>query len=222
MNESIKCRRDVAKTIMEIRNQQKQQTINTYNAAAQAMADKFSKISPRIEDVARIFTLISKNDPFVLEIGCGNGREAVEILKRTNNYLGIDVSESMIQLARRRAPNGSFVIADVDDCNFPPNLDAIVSFASLLHSDSESLVKILHRASISLSANGIFYISLKHGSGQQTKTDEFGTRTFFFYTPKDMKNMAEKKYDVIWENIQQLGDQKWFTIVLKKNTESQR
>ena len=65
----------------------KQQTIETYNATAENMAKKFSDIGTRVEDIIQVFSYIQKDIPKVVEIGCGNGRDASEILKHTPNYL---------------------------------------------------------------------------------------------------------------------------------------
>jgi len=194
----------------------KQQTVDTYNATAKEMAEKFNAIGPRVEDLERGFSLMSKRNPSVLEIGCGNGRDAKEILKYTKNYLGIDISDSMIDIANETVPNGIFEVADIETFSLPPNLDIIFSFASLLHSEAKKIHNILNRAHEALSENGIFYISLKYGDGMITKTDQFGIRTYYFYTPEDIERMAGDKYEVLWSDKQDMLNQEWFTIALEK------
>lgn len=197
--------------------EKKAQTIKTYNATAQAMKQKFEGIGVRAEDVARAFSFISKMHPKVLEIGCGHGREAVEILKHTNDYLGIDIAEGFIAVARKDVPNGTFMVADIDTYTFPPSLDIIFAFASLLHSTRESVERILRVAATALNEGGIFYISLKKGEYKEvTKEDEFGVRTYYFYTPEDIKLLAGDVYETIYEDIQYIRGQDWFTICLKK------
>ncbi len=194
----------------------KQQTVDTYNASAEQMAKKFNDLGGRGDDISRGFSYLAKDNPSVLEIGCGNGRDSLEILKYTNDYLGVDISKAMIEVARRTSPKASFEVADIESFKFPPSIDIIFAFASLLHSDSDNLKKILNRANDSLSPNGVFYISLKYGEGNRTITDEFGVRTFFFYKPEYIKDLAGENYEAVWEDLQELRGQKWFTIVLKK------
>lgn len=124
----------------------KKQTIDTYNTTASAMAEKFNNIGARIEDIERGLSFVEKENPRVLEIGCGNGRDAREILKNTSDYTGIDISVEMIKLAEEYAPEGHYVVADIDEYNFPSEIDIIFSFASLLHSDKESVARVLERA----------------------------------------------------------------------------
>ena len=175
----------------------KKQTVETYNKNASALAKKFANLGPRIEDIHRGFSYISKDNPNVLEIGCGYGREAKEILKLTNRYLGIDISDEMIKMAKREVPNGNFVVADIENYIFPSNLDIIFSFASLLHPDKETLKLILEQAYEALSEGGIFYISLKLDKyHSETQDDEFGIRTYYYYTPEDIKEL-DTRYSTI-------------------------
>lgn len=195
----------------------KQVTVDTYNQAASQMADKFRGIGARIEDIGRVFSFFDKANPSVLEIGCGDGRDAKEIIKHTNRYLGIDVSASMIALARTHIPETLFEVTDVETYPFPAGLDIIFSFASLLHSDKDAVADIIHRAHSSLNEGGIFFISLKRDDYQsKVKEDEFGTRTFYFYQPSDIKEMIGDKYEVVFEDEQSFQNQDWFTLILQK------
>ena len=181
------------------------------------MTEKFNDIGVRTEDVKRGFSFIKKDNPKVVEIGCGNGREAKEILKHTNDYLGIDISEELIKIARKENPDGKFKVVDLEDFNFSKNIDIIFSFASLLHSDKDNVKIILDRAYKSLNNQGIFYISLKYDDYQERIIeDEFGIRTYYFYTPELIKELAGLKYKTVHIDIQDLKGQKWFNIILKK------
>jgi len=196
---------------------EKEQTIETYNNNARAMAQDFLSIGARVADVKKGFSLVLKENPFVVEIGCGNGREAKEILKQTNNYLGIDISPEMIKLAQEYAPEAQFEIADLESYDFPAGTDIIFSFASLLHSDEKNVRAVLKKAHGALNPGGIFFISLKSGSGKETRTDKFGTRTFYYYTPKIIRDLAGDSFRVVEEDEQTFRNRKWFTIILQKN-----
>jgi len=197
----------------------KRQTIETYERAAREMARKFEGIGARVDDVERIFGLIGKDHPFVLEIGCGHGREAAEFLRRTDRYVGVDVSGEFIRMAMEAFPEATFEVADIETYGFPEGLDAVVAFASLLHSDRERVVDILARAHAALVPGGIFYLSLKEGAYPEegfTRTDEFGTRTYYFHTPDLIRELAGPGYETVYENRQSLRGQDWFTLALRK------
>lgn len=195
----------------------KLETIKSYNKGAKILARKFNEIGPRTKDVEQGISFTNKKNPKVLEIGCGNGRDAKEILKFTNDYIGVDISEKMINLAKEYTSEGRFQTADIEEYEFPQNVDIIFAFASLLHFDKKSLNKIFNKAYDSLSNNGIFYISLKFGTHQEkVKIDEFGSRFFYLYTEKDIKELIKDKYNILLTNKQNLKGVEWLTIVLKK------
>jgi len=111
----------------------KQQTINTYNNTASRMAEKFNDLGARVNDIKETFEATSKNNPSVLEIGCGNGRDAIEIIKYTNNYTGIDIANKFIEIAKENVPQGKFEVADIENYIIPNNLDTVFAFASFIH-----------------------------------------------------------------------------------------
>lgn len=198
----------------------KTQTIKTYNESARALAERFDRIGARIAEIEETFAPLNKEQPVVLEIGCGNGRDAMEILKRTNQYLGIDISDELIKLAKEKNPNGTFVVADIEHYQLPENLDAIFAFASLIHVPKESLKKILADGLKALNAGGVFRISMKRANeyAETTMEDEFGIRTYYLYSEKDIEECAQG-YDIL--NIEHLTiqGQEWLKILLQKPTD---
>ena len=198
----------------------KQQTIDTYNTTAGLMAEKFTGIGARVNDILQAFSYIKKSSQKVVEIGCGNGRDAREILKYTSDYIGMDVSSEMIRLAQEYFPEATskFVVADVEDFDFPKWIDVIFSFASLLHTPKEKLQEVLWKMLLTLNPGWIVFLSLKRSDSYEeiTKTDEFWTRTYYYYSPQDILDIGGKEY--LWNKIeyQDLRGQKWFTIILWK------
>lgn len=58
------------------------------------------------EDVDRIETLLDLSPPMdVLDVGCGNGRHALEFARRGYRVVGIDVAERFLARAREAAQN---------------------------------------------------------------------------------------------------------------------
>lgn len=195
----------------------KQQTIDAYNAHAESIGWKFDQQGVRIHDINECFALIETPTPKVFEIGCGNGRDATEIYLRTKNYSGMDISEKLIELARTKLPNADFKIGDIETFEFPDNLDIIFAFASLLHVPKESLRQILARAYSSLNPGGVFRISLKHSPQYREviTDDEFGTRTFFYYSADDLEEMRGA-FRITSLKIHELRGQKWLEAILRK------
>lgn len=195
----------------------KEQTIDTYNVSAQALADKFDNQGVRISDIDETFALIKRDNPVVLEIGCGNGRDAQEICKRTNNYLGIDVSEKLIALAKEKVPTATFKVVDIEDFQFPENIDIIFAFASLIHIPKEKLREVLSKALTSLNQSGLFRLSMKYNDiyKETTKEDEFGIRTYYLYSQEDIKELATG-FTILKSELHDLRGQMWLEVLLQK------
>ncbi len=195
----------------------KQKTIDSYNKSAQSLAHKFDEQGARVSDINELFLYIKNKDPFIVEIGCGNGRDAKEILAHTNKYLGIDVSEELIRLAREKVALAQFQVADVEQFRFPRNIDAVIAFASLLHVDKEHFKQVIGNLYQSLNGDGLVRISLKwNGSYKKIeKTDQFGTRTFYLYSEDDIREILND-FDILKLEIKDLRGQKWLEVLARK------
>lgn len=195
------------------------QNIKVYNESAQELAERFSGIGSRVADIERALKLADKSDGAkVVEIGCGDGRDAVEIVKHASMYQGFDPSIGLLNLAKFRVPSASFVLSDASIYNYPDNLDAVFAFASLLHISKDDLPDIFKKIHKSLRSDGILYISLKERDeyAEDTKVDQFGTRMFYFYNPSIIKRLAGDGFSIIYEEHYLKGKTPWFNLALKK------
>ena len=61
----------------------------------------------------------------ILDVGCGTGRHSIELTKRGYNITGIDLSESMLNKARKKAIESNLEInfMNLDARNLPFNMD---------------------------------------------------------------------------------------------------
>lgn len=74
----------------------------------------------------------------ILDLGCGNGR-FYEFFKNKNiDYIGVDNSEKLIELAKEKYPDANFQLANALNLSFPDNyFDKVYSVAILHHIPSE-------------------------------------------------------------------------------------
>lgn len=195
-------------------------TTETYNRGADKLSKKFNKIGLRKDDIDRAFSFYNKPKYLnVIEIGCGNGRDAKYILKYTKNYTGIDISKEMIKLSKKFLPSANFIIGNIEKIKIPNNIDIVFAFASFLHLDKKSFEKILNKIYKKINKDGIIYISLKYTKTykEKIKEDEFGKRFFYYYSIKDIQEISNKTgYKIIYKNRQNIRNNNWLTIILKK------
>lgn len=71
----------------------------------------------------------------VLDLGCGNGRFLDALIARNlaADYLGVDTSAPLLDIARRRHPKARFLQADATNLSPPQNFDLAVAFGLLHH-----------------------------------------------------------------------------------------
>lgn len=199
----------------------RQETINTYNRSAKELAEHFRGIGSRVRDIDLAIKLSNKLDnPFVVEIGCGDGRDAKEILKQTNNYIGFDISEELIKLAIKKVPKAHFEVADALNYKYPRNIDVVFAFASLLHLNKKEINNVLKKVHAALRPGGIFFISLKLRAEytEELKEDKYGKRMFYHYNPEIITDLAGAWYEVVrtHKSFVAGSTSKWFEIALRK------
>lgn len=62
----------------------------------------------------------------VLDGGCGTGRVAIELARRGLDVVGVDLDQDMIDMARSKAPELTWVHADLSELDLPTRFDAVV------------------------------------------------------------------------------------------------
>jgi SAM-dependent methyltransferase len=198
----------------------RQKNIDTYNNSAKDLAEYFRGIGPRTKYINFAFEAAGNPQMAkVIEIGCGDGRDAKEIVKHAGWYLGFDISEELIKLAKNHVPGTNFVVADAVKFDYPPDIDVVFAFASLLHLNKDEFQIVLNKVHKALKPGGIFYISLKYRPKyeQEAKNDRFGERMFYFYNPEFIQQLAGNNYETVKAWRETVGNTEWFEIVLSRN-----
>jgi len=108
-----------------------------------------------------IFARYKIHDGLVVDLGCGSGLWAEQLIKRGFDVVGIDISEAMIQLARRRAPQAEFRVASLFQASIPPcravtSLGECISYLFDTGNDGHSLTQLFRRIYAQLAPGGVF------------------------------------------------------------------
>jgi ubiquinone/menaquinone biosynthesis C-methylase UbiE len=103
------------------------------------------------EEKARVLPLISPvAQDRMLDLGCGTGRWAEAIAERVDAYLGIDFSDSLLDVARTRAPQAVFqamnvAALDATALALPPPFTVIICSGILIYINDDD-IRVLFRA----------------------------------------------------------------------------
>ena len=197
------------------------ETLATYNHSARELAEFFEGIGARTKDVEYALRLAGKEDGSarVLELGCGNGRDAAEIIPRSLTYTGIDYSEVFIEMARQSISSADFQVADMAEYEYgEDSYDVIFAFASLLHLDITDLQQVIRKSVRALSSGGVFYISTKTKPGclSEIQNDQFGTRVFYYYDLDTIADVLPSELDIAFADLVQKGNTSWLEVALRK------
>lgn len=99
----------------------------------------------------------------VLELGCGTGRFASQLSEYDYKVSGIDLSPSMIKIAKHKHPGIEFKTADMTEYHDDGRYSAIVSVCDSINylAGSEALTNMFACAARNLKKGGIFVFDLK-------------------------------------------------------------
>lgn len=131
----------------------------------------------------------------VVDLGCGSGLWAQELTKVHYHVLGVDISESMIEIARTRVPDAEFRVESLFKVDIPP-CNAVTSIGECLNylfnpdSDRQALLKLFHRIYNALTPGGVFIFDIAE-PGQVAQ----GTPTRGFTEGEDWVVLVEKEED---------------------------
>jgi len=148
-----------------MRLKQRKRILSLVKKNYQEIAKHFSqtrqkRLWPEVIDFAKKI----KNGEKVLDLGCGNGR-LLDELKEEVNYLGIDNSKNLIDIAKenyKKKNTAKFKVSDIVDLEGLENkYDYIFLVAVLQHIPSKDLrIKVLKKIKKSLNKDGKLFVSV--------------------------------------------------------------
>ncbi|MBI5001629.1 MAG: class I SAM-dependent methyltransferase [Euryarchaeota archaeon] len=77
-----------------------------------AMADDFDATRRKPWPETKDFIDSLPKNSLILDVGCGNGRNAAHALRTGHRVVGIDISKRMLAIARAKCPDRDFILAD--------------------------------------------------------------------------------------------------------------
>lgn len=115
----------------------------------------------------------------VVDLGCGSGVWAQEVVAAGYGVLGVDISPAMIRLARRKVPQGRFLVSSLLSVVIPRCV-AVTSIGECLNycfdpaNRRASLTALFRRVYEALDSGGLFAFDVAVPSGVGTATRRRG------------------------------------------------
>ncbi|MCP9792529.1 methyltransferase domain-containing protein [Vulcanococcus limneticus Candia 3F8] len=116
----------------------------------------------------------------VLDLGCGTGRPMAEaVLAAGHAVTGIDQSAAMLELARARFPQATWIEAPLEHYEPGPGHGAAIAWDVLFHLPRQSFAPIAARLHQALAPGGALLLTVG-GSENPAFTDTMFGATFFY------------------------------------------
>lgn len=173
------------------------QTIQTYDKIAADYCKKTRQIKYLNWEesyIKKLLDFISKSEPFILDVGCGDGRHCVLIEKSGGRFLGIDLSQAMVEVAKKYYPKGNFRKMDMRKLDFFDNsFDGIWASGSIYHVPKSDLGQVIEEFKRVLTIDGALAINFKLGKGEGMESDpksySGSPRYFAYYLEGEMRDI---------------------------------
>lgn len=152
-------------------------------------------------DMSDIYSNVIKHlkpGAFVLDAGCGVGRDTEYFIKNGYKVTSFDAAQKMVDLCNQY----SFAFCErlsFDEVDFPPKYDLVWACASLLHLDENDFKDAVYRLYKSARKGGIIYFSLKE------LTNNDNERDFYYYPYKLI-------HEIFVENLKMTKVATWKTV----------
>ena len=144
----------------------------------------------------------------VVDLGCGGCRDGEQFVQDGFDYLGIDSSDAMLQIASQRVAAGHFRLMDLRDLDLPvSSFDGFWASAALHHFSKQELPEILKSFYNFLKTDGVGFISVKKKKVMDEgfiKEEKSGgiERYFSFFREDEMFKFLEEANFIVLKNGQ--------------------
>ena len=191
-------------------------TLEYYNTNAEKFVE--STCSVDFSQVQCEFLNLLRTESYILDFGCGSGRDTKYFLEHGYQVDAVDGSMELCRIA------SEFTGIEVRQMLFQElqekeKYDGIWACASILHVPKIELADILQKMCNAVKVDGVIYISFKYGNFECEQNGRF------------FSDFSEKSFCEFVKNIQELclhkmwitgdvrdgrGDERWLNIILRR------
>jgi ubiquinone/menaquinone biosynthesis C-methylase UbiE len=161
----------------------------------------------------------------VLDLGCGPGVPATQVLAQRFDLTGVDISEVQLALARVRVPGARFVRADLAEISFPAgSFDGIVALFALSHVPRAEHDAMLRKVADWLRPGGLFFTNSRARAREDAVREWGGVQMYSWNHDAETNRclLRAAGFELVVDEITDLqltGDPVPFLWVIGKKTE---
>ena len=191
-------------------------TLKYYNKNAQSFAS--GTVSVKFTEVQDKFLEKLNLDAYILDFGCGAGRDTKYFLSRGYQIDAIDGSEQLCRIASKYTgiKVRQMLFQELDE---KEKYDGIWACASILHLPKKQLREVLKNMYAALKSKGWIYTSFKYGKFEGERNGryftDFTTDTFKEFI-HDMHGLKIEEHWITGDVRPGRGEEKWLNLLLQK------
>ena len=191
-------------------------TIAYYNISAERFAD--GTIDVDFEDVQKRFISYIPAGGYILDFGCGSGRDTKFFLSEGYKVDAVDGSARICQIAARNTgiPIQYMLFSELYECE---KYDGIWACASILHLPKLELKDVFRKMITATKSGGYIYTSFKYGDFEGYRNERY----FTDFTERSFREYISTFTDVVileeWVSSDARpgrSDEKWLNLILQK------
>ncbi len=169
-------------------------------------------------ELDKFVDLLPKNG-HVLDVGCGAGIPTGKYLvSRGLRVTGIDISDTMLEMATKNVPEADFINKDMNNLDFNENsFDGIISVYALFHVPKKNHPNIIKQFFKILRPGGILLINT--GTSESEGVSNFFGEPMFWsnYDPKKTLEIVKSVgFSILFEGVLVRGGEFQYWIFAKK------
>lgn len=164
-------------------------TIFTYNKIVNCYSECWSN-DERMHNMLQKFLTLLPERSFVVDIGCGTGRDVKYLIDYGVDAIGIDLSIGMLKEAKRIIPVDKFIIMDMRTLGLPSEMfNGIWACASVIHIPKYQIEMVLKGFYRILKRDGILFLAMQEGENELFMPDG---RFYAYYKREEIKRLLQK------------------------------
>lgn len=191
-------------------------TINYYDINAKDFVEGTLNVDFKATQDKFINKLPAKG--YILDFGCGSGRDTKYFLAKDFNVDAIDGSLELCKIASEYT-NIKVRHMYFNELSIVNKYDGIWACSSILHLSLDDLVDVFKRMSKALKDKGIIYTSFKYGDFSGERNGRYFTDMTEDSFAKLIANVDNLKVEEQWITADvrpQRGNEKWLNLILRK------
>lgn len=193
-------------------------TLDYYNQNAEIFFEDTRAID--FSSIQSVFTEYLPENAYILDYGCGSGRDTAWFLSQGYRVDAIDGSAELCRLASQNTGIAVKQMMFQDLCE-DEKYDGIWACASILHVPKKDLPDIFQKMTDAVKDSGVIYTSFKYGDHEGERRGRYFSDFTEDTLQELLKEIPELMTEKMWTTADRRPDredEKWLNIILRKQT----